>query len=189
MARPERFELPTLWFEARAAQNLSAFSGVAYEPETPFRLSQLSVDCPQIVVHRQRLPDDGEDAPKSEVRSIPVRNLTVLRRSVPGRASSCVHLGGRSNSQRTGNRCYSSGGQARSCHDTRRGQRRHCRSTNHRESRETDTPALLPAVSSGLRLRRGRKCVHRLRRSRRRQPDGLSFTVQDACPGLAMLPT
>jgi hypothetical protein len=36
----------TIWFEARAAQNLSAFSGVAYEPETLFRPSQLSVDCP-----------------------------------------------------------------------------------------------------------------------------------------------
>jgi hypothetical protein len=37
---------PTIYFEARAAQNLSAFSGVAYEPETLFRPSQLSVDCP-----------------------------------------------------------------------------------------------------------------------------------------------
>jgi hypothetical protein len=46
VVRPERFELPTFWFVARAAQNLSAFSGVAYEPETPFRPSQLSVDCP-----------------------------------------------------------------------------------------------------------------------------------------------
>ena len=42
----ERFELPTFWFVAMAAQNLSAFFGVAYELRIPFRPSQLSVDCP-----------------------------------------------------------------------------------------------------------------------------------------------
>jgi hypothetical protein len=46
MVRPERFELPTFWFVAMAAQNLSAFFGVAYELETHFTPSQLAVDCP-----------------------------------------------------------------------------------------------------------------------------------------------
>jgi hypothetical protein len=39
-------EFLTLCFVAVAAQNLSAFFGVAYELRTPFRPSQLSVDCP-----------------------------------------------------------------------------------------------------------------------------------------------
>jgi hypothetical protein len=46
VVRQERFELPTFWFVAIAAQNLSAFFGVAYESETPLGPSQLSVDCP-----------------------------------------------------------------------------------------------------------------------------------------------
>jgi hypothetical protein len=33
MARPERFELPTLCFEDNQGQNLKASFGVAYEPQ------------------------------------------------------------------------------------------------------------------------------------------------------------
>jgi hypothetical protein len=36
MARPERLELPTLWFEANGVRTLTALLGVAYGPETPF---------------------------------------------------------------------------------------------------------------------------------------------------------
>jgi hypothetical protein len=43
VVRPARFELPPFWFVARVAQNLTAFSGVAYERKTPFTPSQLSV--------------------------------------------------------------------------------------------------------------------------------------------------
>jgi hypothetical protein len=34
-ARPERFELPTLWFEASQGQNPNGLFGVAYELRTP----------------------------------------------------------------------------------------------------------------------------------------------------------
>ena len=46
MVRPGGLELPTFWFVDIGSQNPSCFFGVAYEPETPFCLPQLSVDCP-----------------------------------------------------------------------------------------------------------------------------------------------
>ena len=36
MARPERFELPTLWFEASCGQNPNGLFGVAYESGNAF---------------------------------------------------------------------------------------------------------------------------------------------------------
>jgi hypothetical protein len=44
MARPERLELPTLWFLVFRSKIPSRFFGVAYEPKTPFK--------PSSVVHR-----------------------------------------------------------------------------------------------------------------------------------------
>jgi hypothetical protein len=41
MARPERFELPTLWFEGLGAENLNALSSVAYGRE-------YSENCPSV---------------------------------------------------------------------------------------------------------------------------------------------
>jgi hypothetical protein len=41
LARPERFELPTLWFEVFGSKISNCFFGVAYEPRTPFEPSSV----------------------------------------------------------------------------------------------------------------------------------------------------
>jgi hypothetical protein len=41
MARPERFELPALWFEVLGSKISNCFFGVAYEPRTPFEPSSI----------------------------------------------------------------------------------------------------------------------------------------------------
>ena len=40
VARPERFELPTLWFEASCGQNPNGLFGVAYESRNVFQPAQ-----------------------------------------------------------------------------------------------------------------------------------------------------
>jgi hypothetical protein len=41
LARPERLELPTLWFEVFGSKISNRFFGVAYEPRTPFEPSSV----------------------------------------------------------------------------------------------------------------------------------------------------
>jgi len=48
MARPERFELPTLWFEASCSENPNGLCGVAYESGSSFRPAQWYLARPSL---------------------------------------------------------------------------------------------------------------------------------------------